>query len=215
MDTLSEELRVKRKQITDLETERGQFLQYREQLLGAIHEKDALASENKKIREDLMQTQEELADIKKKRQIETDKFKKSFDEMDSLIEKEREAHKLEEDKLKQINKQLENKIVLLTSSLDEFNNERSQFEKLSMQQLESHKESKRQLMEGVERAKQREMEYEAKCREAKNEASILQTRCIDLESANEKFKAEVFKLSQYQSLFNIEKEKVLLLRSYG
>jgi len=41
-----------------------------------------------------------LQEIKLRRQAETDKYKKSFDEMDALIEKEREAHKIEEESLK-------------------------------------------------------------------------------------------------------------------
>eukprot|EP00826_Nyctotherus_ovalis_P053172 TRINITY_DN6868_c1_g1_i1.p1 TRINITY_DN6868_c1_g1~~TRINITY_DN6868_c1_g1_i1.p1 ORF type:complete len:144 (-),score=24.58 TRINITY_DN6868_c1_g1_i1:370-765(-) len=59
-----------------------------------------------------------------------------------------------------------------------------------------------------ERLKKCEGEYEARIRATREEFSMLKSKCMNLEESNELLKQEVGRLTQYESLFNIEKEKV-------
>ena len=211
VDALSEELKVKRRQIMDLENDKAQLLGVKDQLLATNRERDFLARDNEKLKGEIKMIKEELGEIKRKKQSETDKYKKSFDEMDALIEKEREAHRMEEENLKQLNQQLQNQLKHMSSVLEDFQREKLESERFCAELQESEKESKLQLAEAADRAKQKDHEYEADCKDIKSEALLLQNKCLELESTNEKLRGEIFKLAQYQSLFNIEKDKVAFL----
>lgn len=208
VDSLSEELRLKRKQIADLETERNALLQSRDKMLEIARERDMILAENRRLETQMGQLRAELSELKQRRQIENEKCKRSFDEMDALVEKEREAHRVQEEALRQANAELVQKVQSLTAALDQAKLEGQKQVETFAEQMDVHQGSRKQLLEAAERAKQRESECEEKCREAQNETAVFRSNCTDLQTQVDKLRAEVFKLAQYQSLFGIEKDKV-------
>ena len=182
----------------------------REQYEVLSKENKELVKENKSLRNKIEEMRQELEDIKMKRRAEIEKYKSSFDEMDVLVEKEKQAHKYKESKLKEENNKLLEQIERLKVNIKELQKEKTNQElyRSEIQNLQS--KVRLQVAEAETRIKQAEIDYEERNKEVKIEISVLQNKVRDLELINDKLKTEAIKLNQYQSLFNIEKDKVIL-----
>ncbi len=204
VDALSAELKNKRRELGQIQAEKAQLLEYRDQFFKATDERDQAVSECEKLRSELQQTGELLADLKLKREAEMAKYKSSFDDMDALLVKERETHKSAEDALIKQLRQQEEKIRSLDGEMGVL-----QREKQGLQdQLESIRAARGQVEEAETRWKERIEEAEKRAQDGRDEALRAQSKCQELAQNNDKLRAEVAKLNQYQSLFNIERSKV-------
>jgi len=206
LDSLSEELKARHKQISRLESDKTQLLAIKDQFADVNKEREKLVRDNNKLTKELRSLEREIEKMKSMRQIEAEKYKSSFDKMDELIEKEREAHRLEEQKLREANIELQIHLQHSNSLLEKMQNESYSKEKCSK---ELKKEQEKKIIVTETRIKQLEQTYETKIKDLTEEISLLKTKCIGLEESNTKLNQEISKLMQYKSLFNIEKDNVL------
>ena len=210
VDALSEELKTKRKQIAELENNRAQLVAIKSQFVNTNRDKENLIKENERLKNEIDEIKKELYEIKAKRQNEIEKYKRSFDDMDKLVEKERETHKHEEDNLKNNIKKLNEEIERLKDIIKNLQQEKINTEHYQLELNEIRNKARLQVAEALDKVRQKEIKQENDSKEMKAEISVIQNKAKELEITNEKLNAEVLKLAQYQSLFGIEKDKVIL-----
>ena len=187
VDAMSEELRRQRKIIVDLEDEKAQLLEYRERL----------NDENTELKDELRRTNKMLVDMEYARKLEMEKLKSSFDEMDELLEKEKDAHRIEEDKLKRIISNLEIKY--------KETNDMNKKEEGHLEKLKKLKENEKKLQENINNLKKRESEAKFQCNRNKSVLLDLQNRNKELMNMMEKMGTENDRL---KSLLETEQKKV-------
>jgi len=203
VDTMSEELRKQRKIISDLEDERIKLLDYKNQANSLKSELNFFKTENGNLKEELKSYKNDIEEIERRRKAEIEKYRKSFDEMDDLLEKEKEAHRIEEEKLVSIITNLEEKLKSCNSIIEEKDrNAKFIFEELSL-----HKESKQKFVENIENCKRRELELESLYKNAKNAFNEIQIKNKELSQMAQKSNEEVMEL---QRKLNLEKQNVFL-----
>jgi len=154
VDAMSEEMKRQREVIADLEEEKNQLLKYKKQVEGLRNECFTLRNENSELRNTLNKANKKINDIEYTRKIEIEKLKNSFDEMDELLEKEKEAHKIKEQKLMTIINSLEAKYKSTTEEIIKRNQKQDEY----MSKLSMHKENEKKLQDSVKNSKKREME---------------------------------------------------------
>ena len=198
VDSLSNELKLKRKQIEDLEKEKIKLIiKHKEQLSINEKELEEAKSENIKLKEDLEQIKKDIKFVKDNNKIELEKYKKLYE--DSIELNNNQKKKLESDKESLIkdNQLLQDKIKTMTTNIEKLNKNKLvnclKFQK-------AYIDVKIQTMNAEE-----DLDLEKKI---KREISLLNNKCNDLQTTNEKLRKEIFKLHHYQSLFEVEREKV-------
>jgi len=202
-DKMNEEIRTQRNVIKSLEEENAKLLQYKEKVKQLKSECDYLAKENSKLQQEKNLNNNQIAEIEEAHQLELEKLKHSFDEMDGLLQQEKSIHKKEEQKLLNIINQLNDK--LSEARIDIENKGRS--ERMYMEKLDELKESNKKLKESVSSYKKNEANNKTLLTKSKETIKELQLKNRELTEVIENSNLEKV---QFQALIEHEKEKVLL-----
>lgn len=165
-----------------------------------------LIQENKNLKIELEQIKNEIEVLKTRRNSEMEIYKKSFDEMDSLVEKEREVHKTEEESLRNANQQLQTQINCLNLALETMQKEKAERDKHFLEMKSSQMKTNTNEIE--KKWKNQQEILEKKVIDLQAKIDLLKSKCANLETTNERLQEELLKSNQYKSLFEIERKKV-------
>eukprot|EP00826_Nyctotherus_ovalis_P024909 TRINITY_DN19222_c0_g1_i2.p1 TRINITY_DN19222_c0_g1~~TRINITY_DN19222_c0_g1_i2.p1 ORF type:complete len:340 (-),score=116.65 TRINITY_DN19222_c0_g1_i2:517-1386(-) len=200
-DRMSEEVRVQRNTIRELEEENAKLVGCKEKVKQLKNECDFLAKENSKLQQELSITQSHIREIEEGHQTELEKLKHSFDEMDELLQHEKNSHKKEEEKLRDTISQLNSKLNEVYVDIE--NKGRS--ERMRNEKIDELKESNKKLKENLGSYKKRETNNKALLAKSKETIKELQLKNRELTDVIESTSLEK---AQLQALLEHEKEKV-------
>eukprot|EP00826_Nyctotherus_ovalis_P054600 TRINITY_DN7160_c0_g2_i1.p1 TRINITY_DN7160_c0_g2~~TRINITY_DN7160_c0_g2_i1.p1 ORF type:complete len:198 (-),score=56.08 TRINITY_DN7160_c0_g2_i1:255-848(-) len=196
---MSEEIRRLKKVIAGLEEENTQLQQYKDQVANLRITLNFLERENSKFKKELDFAKSEIAEMDINRKVEMEKLKSSFDEMDELLLKEKDNHRMEEEKLLNIISQLEMNLRL--------SEEKEQSLKLASEKINRLKKDKEKLQEKIAEYKQNEtiynrlkLELKARNDELANEVENLTIENTKLKNILEHEKDEVLFISNFRTL---------------
>ena len=147
-DEMGEEIRHLKKVIVNLEEEKTQLLRYKNQAYKSKSEYNSLERENDKLKKEIEIAREEITEMDNNRKLEMEKLKKSFDEMDELLIKEKEEHKTEEEELLGRIAQLESKLEIAELKIKEMTDD--------LNKLNQLKDDAKKLKEKLDLCKKRE-----------------------------------------------------------
>ena len=163
-----------------------------------------MKNENASLKEEIKALKIDIIETERKKKLDTDKFKKSFDEMDYLLGKEKEVHKMEEEKLLAIVTELEEKLKITEDVLIE----KQKGEKFYAEEITVTKEAKRKLLGDLDAGKKRELEFEVLYKKSRGTISELQANNRELTEFAEKTATENTNLKK---MMEEEKDKVIII----
>jgi chromosome segregation ATPase len=200
-DKMSEEIRAQRNAIKNLEEENAKLLEYKEKVKQLKSECDYLARENSKLQQEKNMNGNQITEIEEAHQLELEKLKRSFDEMDELLQQEKTIHKKEEEKLLNTINQLNNKLNETHMNIENKGRE----ERMLMEKVDELKESNKKLKENITSYKKKETNNKSLLAKSKETIKELQLKNRELTEVIESANLEKAKL---QALIEHEREKV-------
>lgn len=207
MDSLSEELRIKKKIIAELESDKARLMAYKDQYMQIKTENENFKDEKKGLIDELASIKEELLELKNRNQQDSENGKQTIEELSNILNKERETHKIEEGKLHGTIKTFESKIKALSNALNEAKKEKDRNQAFYQEQLEVQKESKKSMSTEIEKAKQKEIEYEKNNNSNMDKIEGLRAEKKNLEKKIEMLFGELQTQKENSDTINEEREK--------
>ena len=179
-------MKTKRKQIATLE---HSILVLRDEIIKKEEENVKLKKENEELQHTLKQIEERVELIENAKSKEVEKYKKIIKELQESYKAEKQRYNTEHKNIIKTNEKLQEQTENVNSRLETI-------QKIILQN---------QTLNEKQQAERRS-DQELRIRKLQAEISFFKSKCSDMELTNEKLKKEVYKLHQYQSLYEIEKK---------